>query len=138
MTDQYDDDLHRAFSALDRTMQASAPSFAELTNAAALKAARRGYRGRRTLLLLAAVIVPAFLVVHARSAQGFDFERFSALTGLDPGAVSWQAPSDFLLAIPGSDLLRTIPTIDVTVPAIPADRVRPRENRSSSRRSSDL
>jgi hypothetical protein len=138
MTDEYHEDLRRAFSALDRTMQGSAPSFAELTNAAALNTARRRHRGRRASLLIAAVAVPVFFVVRARSAQGFDFERFSALTGLDPGAVSWQAPSDFLLAVPGSDLLRTIPTIDVTVPAIPADTVRPRENRSSSRRSTDL
>ena len=136
MSEEHDDDLRRAFSALDRTMQATAPSFADLTTVAALNSARRRYRRRHASLLIAAVVVPLFFAARDRSAQGFDFERFSALTGLDPGAVSWQAPSDFLLSVPGSELLRTIPTIDVNVPAIRADSARPQENHSSSRRSS--
>ena len=137
MTREHDDDLRRAFSALDRTMQASAPSFAELTNAAALNSARRRHRGRRASLLITVVVVPVFLTVRARSAQGFDFERFSVLTGLDPGAVSWQAPSDFLLSVPGHDLLQTVPTIDVNVPAIRVDSTRLPAATITPRRSSD-
>ena len=132
-----DDDLRRAFGALDRTLRASAPSFAELTNAAALTSARRRHLGRRASLLIAAVVIPVFFAVRTRPAPGVDFERFSAVTGLDPGAVSWQAPSDFLLSVPGADLLKTVPTIDVHVPAIPNDSTRPPAATLTPRRSSD-
>jgi hypothetical protein len=137
MTERDDAELRRAFGALDRTMQACAPSFAELTYAGTLNAARRRSRARRAVLLIAAIVLPAFLVVRARSTQGFDFERFGVLTGLDPGAVSWQAPSDFLLSVPGADLLKTVPAIDANVPAIPADSTRPPATTATPRRSSD-
>lgn len=138
MTDIRDDQLRAAFNALDREVQTSAPAFAKLASASRLNDARRRHRARRLAFMIAVILVPAFIAVRARSAPAFDFERFSRLTGIDPGEVSWKAPSDFLLSISGYDLLQTVPTIDVRVPAVRADTVRPREDRSTARRSSDL
>ena len=138
MTDMRDDEMRAAFNALDAEVQTSAPSFAEIASASALNDARRRHRARRGSLLIVAILIPAYIALRARSTPAFDFERFSALTGIDPGEVSWKAPSDFLLSVPGYDLLRTIPTIDVRVPAARADSIRPQENRSTVRRSSDL
>ena len=138
MTDMRDDELRAAFNTLNREVQASAPAFAELASPPRLNAASRRHRVRRGSFLIAAILIPAFIAWQARSIPGFDFERFSALTGIDPGDVTWKAPSDFLLSVPGEDLLRTIPTIDVDVPAARADSIRPQENRSTVRRSSDL
>ena len=138
MTEMRDDELRAAFNALNRDVQTSAPPFADLASASRLNDARRRHRVRRGSILIAVILIPALIAVSARSTPAFDFERFSTLTGIDPGAVSWEAPSDFLLSTPGYDLLRTIPTIDVRVPAVPMDSTRPPQDRSTPRRSSDL
>ena len=138
MTEMRDDGLCAAFQALDHDVQASAPSFAELTSASGIRDARRRRRLRRGSVLIAVILIPAFIAVRTRSTPAFDFEGFSALTGIDPGDVSWRAPSDFLLSVPGYELLRTIPTIDVRVLPARADSVPPQETRSTGRRSSDL
>lgn len=137
MTELRDDDLRDAFAALNRSVQAPALSFAELASTSRLQSARRRYRARRVSLLVAAVLIPSIVVFRARSTTNFDFERFSTLTGLDPSSVSWQAPTDFLLDLPGSELLDAVPTIDLNVPVTSDDTPRAPRATLTPRRSSD-
>jgi hypothetical protein len=135
--DLRDDELRDAFGALHRTVQASAPTFAALASPEGRQASRRRRRRHRASLIVAAVVVPSVIIVFARSTTKYDFERFSTLTGLDPGAVSWKSPSDFLLSLPGSELLEAVPSIDVPVPVIRDDSSRAPDVRTTLRRSSD-
>ena len=130
-------DLGAAFKALDREVQLSAPTFAELASSSAMKAARVRRRTHRVSYVAVAAILTSLLLWRSQSAPDFDFERFTRLTGLDPGALSWQAPTDFLLSIPGHELLQAIPTIDVSVPTIRVDSTRTQDTRPTARRSSD-
>ena len=130
-----DDDLRSAFAALERDR--SGPSFAELTDPRALDGTRRRHRRRRGALSLAVLAVAAIVALCARSGTGPDFDRFTALTGIDLGEVTWRAPSDFLLDVPGRDLLRTTPLIEIQPPALPADSVGPADSNANKRRRSD-
>lgn len=136
MIESHDEELRNAFNALRSETRASVPSFASLTSATAMNAWRRRRRRRRGAVLMAAIMIPLFLALRARTTHEPDFERFFALTGLDPGAVTWRAPSDFLLDIPGRDLLRTIPLTGVLSPILPSDSTRADSN-VTTRRSSD-
>jgi hypothetical protein len=130
-----DRDLKDAFRALGSSAQTDEYSFHEMTSPTALKAARSRLRRRRATLLSAAVVVPAFLIFRAQSDRVLDYERFTALTGLDLNEVTWDAPSDFLLDFPGRDLLRAVPLIEVHAPALPPDSARSSDSNVSRRRS---
>jgi hypothetical protein len=130
-----DGDLREAFKALGGAQGASAPNFDQLTSMDAARAARWRQRRRRAALLAAAVIIPTVLVLQRRAERGLDYEQFTALTGLDLGEVSWEAPSDFLLDVPGSELLRGVPDIEIRLPAITPDSTRPTAPNDSQRRS---
>jgi len=129
-----DDNFRAAFDALRRQTQASAPSFVSLTSSTAMDASRRRHRRRRGALLVAAIVIPTVLVLRARSERGPDFERFTDLTGIDPGEVTWRAPSDFLLEVPGRDLLRRVPLIEIQAPALSPDSARPADSNATKRR----
>jgi hypothetical protein len=129
-----DDDLRTGFDALRRETWASAPTFASLTSTIAMNASRRRHRRRRGAVLVAAIVIPTVLVLRARSDRGLDFERFTAVTGIDPGKVTWRAPSDFLLDVPGRDLLRRVPLIEIQAPALPPERARPADSNATKRR----
>jgi hypothetical protein len=135
MNDSHDRDLRDAFEALNREVRATAGSFADLTSPQALSVARGRRRSRRSALLVAAILISVSLALRARSAPSFDFERFSALTGIDPGQVTWRAPSDFLLDTPGRDLLRRVPLIEVRAPSLVPDTTRPPDSNDTKRRS---
>lgn len=135
MNDPRDDDLHEAFETLGRHQQTSLPSFADLTSTKVMNASRRRRRRRRGALLAAVIMVPAFLALRARSEHGPDFERFTALTGIDPGQVTWRAPSDFLLDVPGRDLLRRVPLIEIQARPLSPDSARPPDSNATKRRS---
>ncbi len=130
-----DRDLKEAFRALGSSQQTAESSFDEMTSPGALKAARSRRRQRRAALLAAAVVVTAFLVFRAQSDRALDYERFTALTGLDLNAVTWEAPSDFLLDFPGRDLLRRVPLIEIQAPVLAPDSVRPPVLNDTQRRS---
>lgn len=136
MSESDDEKLRNAFDALRRETQASDPSFASLTAPHALEAQRWRRRRRRIAIMAAAIIAGAF-IWHPRANNEPDFERFTALTGIDPGQVTWRAPSDFLLEVPGRDLLRKVPLIDIQAPALSADSVRPPDPNSTPRGRSD-
>ena len=136
MSEFNDAKLREAFDALSHVAPAGAPSFASLTSPRAIQNWKRTRRRRSVALIVIALLLPTALIVRASRARGPDFERFTALTGLDPGQVTWRAPSDFLLDIPGRDLLRTIPWTGVLSPTLPSDS--PRADSSvTPRRSSD-
>ena len=135
MIDSHDESLREAFDSLRRHTTTSAPSFASLTSPDALEAQRWRHR-RRRIAIAAAVILPAAFLLRPRTNNEPDFERFAALTGIDPGQVTWHAPSDFLLDVPGRDLLRRVPLLEIHAPAIAPDSARPPDSNATKRRSS--
>jgi len=113
------------------------PSFHQMTSREALEGARGQRRRRRTagaVLLSVAVAIPAFLAVRARTDHALDYERFTMLTGIDLKEVTWEAPSDFLLEVPGRDLLRGVPIIEIRTPALAPDSIRPPDSNDTKRR----
>ena len=135
MNSNEDSELRQAFRALGDESRQKAPSFAQLTSSEALRGARGRLRRRRGAFLAAAVLIPAIMVMRARSENAFDYDRFTALTGIDLGQVTWQAPSDFLLDVPGQDLLRRVPVLEIHLPALAPDSARPPDSNTTKRRS---
>ena len=138
MTTDDDRDLRDAFEALGSRVRATEPSFGQLTAREALNAARRRQRRRRAAgaaLLAVAAVIPAFLVLHARTEHALDYDRFTALTGIDLNDVTWEAPSDFLLDFAGRDLLRRVPIIEIRTPVLVPDSVRLPVSNDTQRRS---
>ena len=135
MSANEDRDLKDAFKALGSSVRMTVPSFDRMTSRETLNAARWQQRRHRAVLLVIAVAVPAFLALRARSDDALDYKRFTALTGLDLSEVTWEAPSDFLLDVPGRDLLRRVPLIEVHAPAFTPDSVRPPVSNDTQRRS---
>lgn len=130
-----DRDIRDAFRALGSQVGTTGPSFHQVASRAALNAARWRRRRHRAALLAVAVVIPAFFALRARPDRALDYERFTALTGLDLNEVTWEAPSDFLLDVPGRDLLRGVPLIEVHAPAIAPDSVRSSDSNGNKRRS---
>ena len=129
-----DRDLRDSFKALGGSLRATVPPFEELASREALHAARWRRRRRRGALLAIVAAIPAFLVLHARTDRALDYERFTALTGIDLGKVTWEAPSDFLLDVPGRDLLRGVPHIEIKGPVLAPDKARPPDSNDTKRR----
>ncbi len=129
-----DEDLKAAFAAL-RTQQ-PVFSFEGAGGDRAIAAARRRLVIRRRGRLAVVVAVLAAIASRYRPGTEIDFKRFSALTGIDPAAATWTAPSDFLLDVPGREFLESVPSIGVRVPPQPAD-VRPQDSIVIPRRRSD-
>jgi hypothetical protein len=96
-------DLKERFGDLRRETAARTPSF-HTTLAAAAR--RRAAPRHRALWLGAAVAVSAVLVfLLARRGQP------GARMAIDLASARWHAPTDFLLALPGEELLRTVPRL---------------------------
>lgn len=130
-----DRDLREAFAALGSRVRTIEPSFHQVASPEALNAARWRRRRHRVALVAVAIVVPAFLALRARTDRALDYERFTALTGLDLNEVTWVAPSDFLLDVPGRDLLREVPLIEVHAPVLVPDSVRSSDSNDTKRRS---
>ena len=133
-----DRDLRDAFEALGSSVRAIEPSFHQMISREALGEARWRRRRRRAAgaaLLAVVVVIPAFLALRARTDRALDYERFTALTGIDLKEVTWEAPSDFLLDFPGRDLLTRIPIIEIRTPALAPDNVRPPVPNDTQRKS---
>ena len=135
MNAQDDRDLKEAFHALGSRVQVAGPSFHQMASREALNAARSRQRRGRAVLLAVVIAIPALFTLRARTDRGLDYERFTALTGIDLNEVTWEAPSDFLLDVPGRDLLRRVPVIEIQAPALARDSVRPPDSNDTTRRS---
>ena len=129
-----DRDLRQAFGALKSTRQVT-PSVADLTSPSAQNRWQRRRLAKRAMVVMAAIAIPSLWVMNSREPAMPDFERFTALTGLDPGEVTWVAPSDVLLDVPGRNLLTDVPLIGVQLPALPPDSAQPAAQKDSQRRS---
>jgi hypothetical protein len=131
-----DRDLKHAFTSLGIREAAEAPTFDQLASRAALNVARSRQRRRRVVLAAATITLPAVFILRARGDDPLDYERFTALTGIDLNEVTWEAPSDFLLDIPGRDILHDMPRMPVDTPADALDSVQPVTSNKNKGRSS--
>ena len=96
--------LRRGFEALRREDAAAMPSFQ--ATVAAARARQAAAPGRRALRL-AAVVVAVVAVVVVWTWRG----RHNVRLQIDLATVRWQAPTDFLLKLPGDELLRSVPQL---------------------------
>ena len=105
MIEHDDPQLKQAFEALRREAAAGTPPFR--ATVAAARTRRAPAPGRRPLGLAAAVILVVVCVVVVSIRRDRDGVRLE----IDLATVRWQAPTDFLLKLPGDDLLRSVPQL---------------------------
>ncbi|HXI62893.1 MAG TPA: hypothetical protein VNH14_00135 [Gemmatimonadales bacterium] len=101
MIDRDEHELRERFAALRREESAGAPEFRRM-----LAAARtRPRSGRRDVgfLAAAALVLIAFVAILT--------VRHEHRTPVDLAGVRVHAPTDFLLKLPGAELLRTVPRL---------------------------
>jgi len=104
MIERDDHDLRKSFAALRREDAAGTPPFpATVATARAREAAAPGHRALR----LAAVLVAVAAVVLVSTWR----ERNGVRLEIDLATVRWHAPTDFLLKLPGDELLRSVPQL---------------------------
>ena len=101
MIDRDENELREQFAALRREESAGAPEFRRM-----LAAARtRPRSGRRDIgFLAAAALVLIALVAILRMGHGHRMP-------VDLAGVRVRTPTDFLLQVPGAELLRTVPRL---------------------------
>ncbi len=104
MIDDDDQDLKERFVALRRAAAAASPSFR--ATIAKAQAGVGTVRRRRWLPVAAALGVGAALALLLMRRQ--PLEQYAAI---DPATVRWRAPTDFLLTLPGDELLRRVPRL---------------------------
>jgi len=98
--DPREEELRRLFAARQRREEAAAPSYERVIHRPA-----RVRHGRRRLALASCVLLLALLVVWRGRPEA------PKLAAPDqPTITTWKAPTDFLLAVPGGELLNSIPT----------------------------
>lgn len=104
MMDHDVDDLKQRFAGLRRETAAGLPSFHETVTTARA----RGVAGRRRRRVqLAAVVTAGLALAVLVTRRG----RPDARMAIDPATVRWHAPTDFLLTLPGTELLRSVPRL---------------------------
>lgn len=104
MIEREDHHLRKGFAALRREDAAGSPPFQ--ATVAAARARRAGAPARRVLGLAALVAVVVAVVVLSSRHDG-DGGRLE----VDLATVRWHAPTDFLLMLPGDELLRSVPQL---------------------------
>jgi len=105
MIERDDHRLRKGFEALRREDAAGTPPFR--ATVAAARARQAAAPGHRALRLAAAVVVAVAAVVVVSTWR----ERDGIRLDVDLATVRWQAPTDFLLKLPGDELLRSIPQL---------------------------
>ena len=109
MIEPHERELRNSFHALRREEAVRTPPF-DATVVAARR--RTGPRLRRGALVLAAAAVltgVALALVLAPHRQG---------ARIDLATVHWDSPTDFLLRLPGDELLRTAPELGFTASSL--------------------
>jgi len=104
MIERHDHQMRQRFEALRREDAAGGPSFQ--ATVAAARARQAAAPGRRALKL-AAVVVAVMAVVIDSTRRG----RNGVGLDIDLATVRWHAPTDFLLKLPGDELLRSVPQL---------------------------
>jgi hypothetical protein len=106
MIERDDHQLMKGFQALRREDAARTPAFrATVAAARARQPAAPGHRALRLAAAAAAVAVGAAVLVSTWR------ERDGVRLQIDLATVRWQAPTDFLLKLPGDELLRSVPQL---------------------------
>ncbi len=105
MTERNDHDLGEQFHALRREDAAATPPFH--ATLAAARARHAPLPGRRTRWLAAAAVGVAGVALALLFTRP---DRGGGVT-IDLATVRWEAPTDFLLTLPGEELLRTVPEL---------------------------
>ena len=100
MTERHEHDLGERFHALRREDAAAAPALRATLAAARVR--RAAPRARALGLATAAIIIASVAVAVRVIRRGMPS---------DLGAVRLRTPTDFLLALPNEDLLRTVPEL---------------------------
>jgi hypothetical protein len=104
MIDDHDEDLKQRFVALRRAAEAASPSFQ--ATVAKARAGGGGERRRRWLPVATALGVGVALALLLMRRQPLEPH-----VAIDPATVRWRAPTDFLLTLPGDELLRRVPRL---------------------------
>lgn len=116
-----DSDLRQAFRSLAHDARRATPPFDAVASPSVLRATRQRHLRRRAIFALgvASVSISSFFIVRQRLDTAFDYEQFTAATGIDLEAVNWQAPSDFLLDLNTIQLQQPAPVAapDTNVPS---------------------
>lgn len=105
MTERDDHQLKTGFEALRREDAAGTPPFS--ATVAAARARQATVPRHRALRLAAAAVVAVVAAVVVSTWR----ERDGARLHIDLASVRWHAPTDFLLKLPGDELLRSVPQL---------------------------
>ena len=108
MTERNDHDLGEQFHALRREDAAATPPFH--ATLAAARARHAPPSGRRARWLAAAAVGVAGVALALLSNRPHPGAGGAAVT-IDLATVRWEAPTDFLLTLPGEELLRAVPEL---------------------------
>jgi hypothetical protein len=104
MIERDEQELRERFLALRREDGVSTPAFAATIGAARDRRKTHAGVGLLAFAVTVMAVVGLILVFRIR-------ERQSAV--IDLRAVGWHAPTDFLLEVPGDDVLRSVPTFTI-------------------------
>jgi hypothetical protein len=96
-----DRELRRLFARLKQEDRVRVPSF----RTPVARESRRWAWGGRVAVAAAIVLIALVLALPDRTP------RTTAHQVVDLGTTAWQSPTDFLLITPGSELLRSVPTV---------------------------
>jgi hypothetical protein len=112
---RFDDDLKGRFAQLRREVAHQVPPFHQVRSAAAERRDRRRWPRFAVPLAaaLAAMLVAASLWWAARDNGQVEGQLQADSTRL---AAAWESPTDFLLSIHGSEILRTVPCLGCAGP----------------------
>jgi hypothetical protein len=116
--------LQRLFSERQRRDEAAAPGFERVVHRPARGAGAGGWRrvpASAGLLLLALVLAVAGIVWRQLPGPAPLPAASADRPTLASGSATWKAPTDFLLAVPGRELLDSTPSFpDPQIPAPPS------------------
>jgi len=107
MIEHDDRDLRKRFEALRREATAGTPPFQATVTAARARRETAAPPRRRALGLAAAAVVALVAIALISTRRHGDGVRVA----IDLTTVRWRAPTDFLLTLPGDELLRSVPRL---------------------------
>jgi hypothetical protein len=112
-TDSDETSLHRLFAERERRDEATSPSYERvIRRPAPAVSGRRWVPATVGIFLLALAAVGILWLRHPAPSPSLSPER--------PTLTTWKAPTDFLLAVPGGELLDSTPAFpDLNLPASP-------------------
>jgi len=114
-----DQRLRDAFARLSREIAPQAPDAARFVGRARSARGRAHPRSLAPGLALASVLA-VLAVVAFWGARRAGEREIVARQAAQLGNGRWRAPTDFLLDVPGAELLRTTPSFDTSPPTLPS------------------